>query len=55
LEDSKLEQQLFSTIKMVLDDPIRLKKMRTAMQNLSHPQAAAIIGQRLFSLSGERS
>jgi UDP-N-acetylglucosamine--N-acetylmuramyl-(pentapeptide) pyrophosphoryl-undecaprenol N-acetylglucosamine transferase len=55
LEDSKLEQQLFSTIKMVLDDPIRLKKMRTAMQNLSHPQAAAMIGQRLFSLAGERS
>lgn len=55
LEDSKLGQQLFTTIKMVLDDPIRLKKMRTAMQSLSHPQAAAMIGQRLFSLAGERS
>ena len=55
LEDSKLGQQLLSTVKQLLEDSSRLKKMRTAMQNLSHPQAAALIGQRLFLLAGERS
>lgn len=55
LEDSKLGQELFKTINLVLGDQIRMKKMRSAMQNLSRPNAATLIGQRLFSLAGERS
>lgn len=55
LEDSQLGSQLFPTIKRLLENPVQLKAMRTAMQSLSHPQAAALIGQRLFSLAGERS
>ena len=54
LEDSKLGQQLFSTIKQLLEDPSRLDSMRTAMKSLSHPFAADLIGQRLISMSGER-
>ncbi|OGN73522.1 MAG: undecaprenyldiphospho-muramoylpentapeptide beta-N-acetylglucosaminyltransferase [Chloroflexi bacterium GWB2_49_20] len=54
LEDSQLESQLVATIQRLLENPIQLKAMRTAMQSLSHPQAAALIGQRLFSLARER-
>jgi UDP-N-acetylglucosamine--N-acetylmuramyl-(pentapeptide) pyrophosphoryl-undecaprenol N-acetylglucosamine transferase len=55
LEDSQLGEKLFSTIKQLLEDPARLNNMRVAMKNLSRPQAAQLIGQRLHSLAGERS
>jgi UDP-N-acetylglucosamine--N-acetylmuramyl-(pentapeptide) pyrophosphoryl-undecaprenol N-acetylglucosamine transferase len=55
LDDSQLGQQLVPTIMRLLENPVQLKAMRSAMQSLSHPQAAAMIGQHLFSLAGERS
>jgi len=55
LKDSQLDSQLVPTIKGLLDNPTQLKAMRTSMQSLSHPQAAALIGQQLFFLAGERS
>jgi UDP-N-acetylglucosamine--N-acetylmuramyl-(pentapeptide) pyrophosphoryl-undecaprenol N-acetylglucosamine transferase len=55
LEDSQLELELVPRIKRLLENPVQLKAMRSAMQGLSHTQAAAMIGQRLFSLAGERS
>ena len=55
LEDSKLENELVPSVKNVLNDPLKLETMRSSMRNLSRPQAAALIGQQLFSLAGERS
>lgn len=55
LEDKDLEQNIFTSIKQLLDDPMRLSKMRNSMKSLARPQAAAMIGQRLVSLVGERS
>ena len=54
LEDSQLGEKLFTTIKQLLEDPSELRKMRSAMINLSHPKAAQLIGQRLVALAGER-
>lgn len=55
LKDPQLGTQLVPTVKSLLENPAQLKAMRTSMRSLSHPQAAALIGQRLFSLAGERS
>jgi len=55
LKDSQIGSQLVPTIKSLLENPAQLKAMRTSMQSLSHPQAAALIGQHLFLLAGERS
>jgi UDP-N-acetylglucosamine--N-acetylmuramyl-(pentapeptide) pyrophosphoryl-undecaprenol N-acetylglucosamine transferase len=55
LKDSQIGSQLVPTIKSLLENPAQLKAMRTSMQSLSHPQAAALIGQQLFFLAGERS
>ena len=55
LKDSQLGSQLVPTIKNLLQNPAHLMAMRKSMQSLSHPQAAALIGQHLFSLAGERS
>jgi UDP-N-acetylglucosamine--N-acetylmuramyl-(pentapeptide) pyrophosphoryl-undecaprenol N-acetylglucosamine transferase len=55
LKDSQLGTELIPTINNLLDNPAQLQAMRTSMQSLSHPQAAALIGQQLFSLAGERS
>lgn len=55
LKDSQLGSQLIPTINSLLENPTRLKAMRTSMLSLSHPQAAALIGQHLFLLAGERS
>jgi UDP-N-acetylglucosamine:LPS N-acetylglucosamine transferase len=55
LKDSQLGSHLVPTIKSLLENPAQLKAMRKSMQSLSHPQAAALIGQQLFLLAGERS
>jgi undecaprenyldiphospho-muramoylpentapeptide beta-N-acetylglucosaminyltransferase len=55
LEDSRLGLQLLPTIKQMLENPNRLKEMRSTMQSLSNPQAAAMIGQRLLSMAGTGS
>ncbi len=55
LKDSQIGSQLVPTIKSLLENPAQLKAMRSSMQSLSHPQAAALIGQHLFLLAGERS
>ena len=55
LKDSQLGTELVPTIKNYLENPAQLKAMRKSMQSLFHPQAAALIGQQLFMLAGERS
>jgi UDP-N-acetylglucosamine--N-acetylmuramyl-(pentapeptide) pyrophosphoryl-undecaprenol N-acetylglucosamine transferase len=55
LEDSALTDQLLGALTGLLKDPDRLAAMRTAMQALAHPGAAAEIGQQIFALCQERS
>lgn len=50
LEDEKLSDQLLPTIKDLFNQPQKLASMRDAMQQLSHPKAAAQIGGLLLAL-----
>jgi UDP-N-acetylglucosamine--N-acetylmuramyl-(pentapeptide) pyrophosphoryl-undecaprenol N-acetylglucosamine transferase len=50
LEDEKLFDQLLPTINDLLNQPLKLASMRSAMLQLSHPQAAAQIGRQLLAL-----
>ena len=50
LEDEKLSDQLLPTIKDLLNQPQKLASMRSAMQKLSHPDAATQIGRQLLTL-----
>jgi len=50
IEDEKLSDQLLPTLKNLLDQPKKMAAMRGAMQQLSHPDAAAQIGQQLLAL-----
>lgn len=55
LEDSKLSDQILTTVNNLLGDPQKLASMRLAMQSLSHPEAAAQIGRQVLALGRERS
>jgi len=54
LEDEKLIDQLLPTIKDLLNQPQKLAAMRSAMQQLSHPDAAAQIGRQLLALCPDK-
>ena len=53
LEDHVLEKDLLSTITVLLENPNKLKAMRAAMFELSHPRAAEKIASALIELAGE--
>lgn len=53
--DQDLASQLLPTVQSLLTDTARLDGMRRAVKALSHPEAAAEIGQLLLGLAGERS
>jgi UDP-N-acetylglucosamine:LPS N-acetylglucosamine transferase len=55
LEDDKLSDQFLPTVDGLLNQPQKLASMRLAMQNLSHPEAAAEIGSQILALGRERS
>jgi UDP-N-acetylglucosamine--N-acetylmuramyl-(pentapeptide) pyrophosphoryl-undecaprenol N-acetylglucosamine transferase len=50
IEDGKLSDDLLPTIRDLLNQPKKLASMRSAMQRLSHPNAAALIGRQLLAL-----
>jgi len=50
LEDESLSDQLLPAIKDLFNQPQKLASMRSAMQQLAHPEAAALIGRQLLSL-----
>jgi UDP-N-acetylglucosamine:LPS N-acetylglucosamine transferase len=50
LEDESLLDKLLPAIKDLLNQPQKLAAMRAAMQQLSHPDAAAQIGGQILSL-----
>jgi len=53
LEDHLLNEELLSTLNVLLENPNKLNAMRAAMFELSHPRAAEKIAGILVGLAGE--
>jgi UDP-N-acetylglucosamine--N-acetylmuramyl-(pentapeptide) pyrophosphoryl-undecaprenol N-acetylglucosamine transferase len=53
LEDQRLNDDLLTTLNVLLENPNKLKAMRAAMFELSHPRAAEKIASALIELAGE--
>jgi len=53
LEDHHLNDELLVTLNVLLENPNKLKAMRAAMFELSHPRAAEKIASALIELAGE--
>lgn len=53
LEDHRLNQELLVTLTVLLQNPNKLKAMRAAMFELSHPRAAEKLASALLELAGE--
>jgi UDP-N-acetylglucosamine:LPS N-acetylglucosamine transferase len=52
LEDQALKDELLQTLNVLLENPNKLKAMRAAMFELSHPRAADKIASKLIELAG---
>jgi UDP-N-acetylglucosamine--N-acetylmuramyl-(pentapeptide) pyrophosphoryl-undecaprenol N-acetylglucosamine transferase len=52
LEDGALKNELLETLSVLLENPNKLKAMRAAMFELSHPRAAEKIASKLLELAG---
>ncbi|MCC6300948.1 MAG: UDP-N-acetylglucosamine--N-acetylmuramyl-(pentapeptide) pyrophosphoryl-undecaprenol N-acetylglucosamine transferase [Anaerolineales bacterium] len=55
LEDHRLNNELMMTLNVLLDNRNKLKSMRAAMFELSHPRAAEKIASVLIELAGVKS
>ena len=53
LEDHRLNDDLLVTLNVLMENPNKLKAMRAAMFELSHPRAAEKIASTLIELAGE--
>ncbi len=53
LQDHRLNDELLSTLNVLMENPNKLKAMRAAMFELSHPRAAEKIASALIDLAGE--
>ncbi|HEX6035962.1 MAG TPA: glycosyltransferase, partial [Anaerolineales bacterium] len=53
LDDHRLNDDLLVTLNVLLENPNKLKAMRAAMFELSHPRAAEKIASALIQLAGE--
>ena len=54
LEDHRLNDELVSTLTVLLQNKNKLKSMRAAMFELSHPRAAEKIASALIRLAGAK-
>jgi len=52
LEDEALKDELLQTLNVLVENPNKLKAMRAAMFELSHPRAAEKIASKLIELAG---
>jgi UDP-N-acetylglucosamine--N-acetylmuramyl-(pentapeptide) pyrophosphoryl-undecaprenol N-acetylglucosamine transferase len=52
LEDHRLSDELLPTLKVLMENPNKLRAMRAAMFGLSHPRAAEKIASALIGLTG---
>lgn len=55
LEDHVLSDELMDTLNVLMENPNKLRAMRAAMFELSHPRAAEKIAGMLVELAGEKS
>lgn len=55
LEDSRLKQDLYETVRVLLENPGKRESMRAAMRSLARPQASQAIARQLLDLAGEKS
>ena len=55
LEDHVLDAELMNTLNVLMENPNKLRSMRAAMFELSHPRAAEKIAGLLMELAGEKS
>jgi UDP-N-acetylglucosamine--N-acetylmuramyl-(pentapeptide) pyrophosphoryl-undecaprenol N-acetylglucosamine transferase len=55
LEDHRLNNELVVTLNVLLENRNKLKSMRAAMFELSHPRAAEKIASALIRLAGAKS
>jgi len=55
LEDHVLDAELMNTLNVLMENPNKLRSMRAAMFELSHPRAAEKIAGLLVELAGEKS
>jgi UDP-N-acetylglucosamine--N-acetylmuramyl-(pentapeptide) pyrophosphoryl-undecaprenol N-acetylglucosamine transferase len=53
LQDHRLNDELLSTLNVLTENPNKLKAMRAAMFELSHPRAAEKVASALIELAGE--
>ena len=53
LQDHRLGDELLPTLNVLMDNPNKLRAMRAAMFELSHPRAAEKIASALIGLAGE--
>jgi UDP-N-acetylglucosamine--N-acetylmuramyl-(pentapeptide) pyrophosphoryl-undecaprenol N-acetylglucosamine transferase len=53
LQDNRLDNELLVALTVLLDNPNKLKAMRAAMFELSHPRAAEKIASALLEMAGE--
>lgn len=53
LEDQVLDEELMNTLNVLMENPNKLRSMRAAMFELSHPRAAEKIAAMLVELAGE--
>ena len=53
VEDHRLNDDLLATLNVLMENPNKLKAMRAAMFELSHPRAAEKIASALIELAGE--
>ena len=52
IQDQRLNEELLSTLSVLTENPNKLKAMRAAMFELSHPRAAEKIASALIELAG---
>jgi UDP-N-acetylglucosamine:LPS N-acetylglucosamine transferase len=52
LENERLNEELLPMLSVLMDNPNKLKAMRAAMFQLSHPRAAEKIASALMELTG---
>jgi len=52
LDDSRLQEDLLDTVKVLFDNPGKRESMRSAMRSLARPDAAQAIANQLLELSG---
>ncbi len=55
IDDSRLQEELLVTIKVLLENPGKRESMQAAMYAMSKPDAARTIASQLMELAGEKS